>query len=583
MSNVVCYWLFCFVPVTEGASTKIFGFSEFLTAVALLAVVYTITDVRYKFRIAVASDSLYAITFFLIALIGVQTLLTEVWIAENWWVLKTVGLTRSIWQAIFGILFLGTFLTWMYYAFIRPPIFGPGNACRFAQELYQYILRGNDDDLKIIAQEIARSAKSLIEHSRRLPPRNQNKSISSVNLKMQATVDGYAHDILLLIANRKFCQQIVSASPVTAQLFFESMSSIRKFDIPMEQFARNISSEAIAQKDSFLYVEAEGYESGLLGYLKPVSQAVFGNYELVEALARSPLDLHFEEQERWNARQWEAYCRATLIVLEDFLRKSGNSQHSFSLYRAFENVKSMYRDLHKLSDHTDMLASDIYARLRVAVEFVEGAINLVDKQTVPPIPLFRIRGKTFPKNIYDHLASLIFDMCFAASVLKSPPEICWIVHHNMVWGTFFGLGNSNGYAWRIVRHKVRRLLYDEIARLSGFPNYKGSRILGFCLHVLGLHTGPNKQQYGRDSYALANAVHSWTRKGYLLMRHENPDVADSVLIGSLTFDERGNRLVKTYFKGLNREAPKSYLELDLKDFVTARSLRVRKCSRARGR
>jgi len=365
MTTEICYWLFCFVPVNTNPAAKIFGFSEFLAAVALLAVVYTIVDVRYKFRIAVTPGSLYVTTFCLIGIIGLQSLLTEVWFAEGWWVPKTMGLTRSTWQGIFGLLFLGTFLTWMYYAFIRPPVFGRLNALRFARELYKYILQGNDDELKVIANELARSAKPLIKYSKRVPLRSPGNEVSPKHAKRKAGVEDYAHDVLLLIANRKFCRQIVGASPVTAQAFFEEMTSANKFDIPMGQFARNISSEAVAQKGSFLYDEAEGYSSGLLGYLKPVSQAVYGNYLLVEALAdhvASPLDIDFEEQWAWDAKQWEAYCRATLMTFEDCLDKGYGSQHSYALNRAMHNIESVFRDLYKLNDAPDAYGSDAIDR-----------------------------------------------------------------------------------------------------------------------------------------------------------------------------------------------------------------------------
>ncbi|MBI3371056.1 MAG: hypothetical protein HY017_04750 [Betaproteobacteria bacterium] len=533
---------------------------------ALLVVIYTIADARYKFRIAVTPGALYVATFVVLAIVGLQTLLTEIWIVEGWWVPKTQGITRATWQGVFGLLFLGTFLTWMYYAFIRPPIFGRRNARRFARELYRYILRGNDDELKIIANELARSAKSLIAYARRLPPRFAEDAGARKGVKRSAEVEDYAHDILLLIANRKLCRQIVATSPVTAQALFEEMTNIGKFDIPIGQFARNISSEAIAQKGSFLYDEAEGYSSGLLGYLKPVSHAVYGNFALVETLASnvaSPLDIHFEEQWAWDAKQWEAYCRATLITLTNCLERGCGSPNSYALNRAMHGIESAYRDLHRLNDSPDAYGTDIYDRLRVAADFVKSAIDLIDKQTNPPPPLCRVREGTYPKNIYDHLALLIFDLCFAASTVKSPPDLCWTIHHNIVWSTIFSRIGSDGAAWKIVRLKVRRLLYDEIAKLTEFPNFKGSRILGFCLNVLGMNTGRNKQNYGTDAYALAKAIHSWTRKHYLSIRQENPDVARSVLIGSLSFDEASNRLVKTYFKGLNREAPRTYLELDL--------------------
>ncbi|MFZ3018740.1 MAG: hypothetical protein WA056_09825 [Gallionella sp.] len=559
--NEICYWHFCFIPLSTSPVTKIFGFSEFLAAIALLAVVYTITDVRYKFRIAVTPGFLYVATFGLIAIIGLQTLLTEIWIAENWWVPKTMWITRATWQGIFGLLFLGTFLTWMYYAFISPPIFGRRNARRFAQELYRYILRGNDDELKVIANELARSAKALIRHSRCLPPRNG----SNKEVKMKGGVEDYAHDILLLIANRKFCRQIVSASPVTAQAFFEEMACVNKFDIPIGQFARNISSEAVAQKGSFLYEEGERYTSGLMGYLKPVSRAVYGNFQLVEGLASStvasPLDIYFEEQWTWDAKQWRAYCRAILITLRDCLEKECGSQNSYALNRAFGDIESAYRDLYKLNEMPETYNTDIYERLQVVVEFVKNAIELLDKQKNPPKPLNRVREGTYPKNIYDHLAILIFDICFAASSVKSPPDTCWSIHYSIVWSTFFS-GINEGVAWKVVRFKVRRLLYDEIAELSNWPNYKGSGVLGYCLNVLGVSPWTKKRDVNRDGYALAKAVQAWTKKHYLSMQQKNSDVAESVLIGSLSFDKAGSRLIKTYRKGLNQEVPKTYLELE---------------------
>jgi hypothetical protein len=206
-----------------------------------------------------------------------------------------------------------------------------------------------------------------------------------------------------------------------------------------------------------------------------------------------------------------------------------------------DDIKSAYRDLYKLNESPDAYGSDIYDRLRIACKFVKDAIDIINQEPNPPKPLLRVREGTYPKNIYDHLALMIFDICFAASTVKSPTEICWTIHYNTVWSTFFDRINDDAKAWKIVCFKVRRLLYDEIVQLSEMPNYKGSRILGFCLNVLGMKTGPNKQNYGRESYALAKTVHSWTKKNYLSMRDENPDVAESVLIGRVSFDKAGSR------------------------------------------
>jgi hypothetical protein len=57
-------------------------------------------------------------------------------------------------------------------------------------------------------------------------------------------------------------------------------------------------------------------------------------------------------------------------------------------------------------------------------------------------------------------------------------------------------------------------------------------------------------------------VLNWTRKNYLKLVEIQPDVAAAVPTGRITFDAENNRLVKTYFKGLQLEEPKEFLDLE---------------------
>lgn len=563
MTDEVCYWLLCFVPPGPSVGPKIFGFAEFIAGLALLVVLYMVVDIRYKFRLAITPGALYQVTFGLIAIIGVETLLTKVWLTEGWWLPKTAGLTKSIWQAIFGVLFLTAFLTWMYYAFIRPPVFSKRNARQFAENLYRLVLKGNDAELSVIANELARSAMPLVKNSRRLMPRFQSADKASKEIKRRkAGVEDYAHDLLLLIANRKLCRHIVESSPVTALAFFESMAVEKKYDIPIGQFAKSISTEAIANKDSILYHELDGFTSGLIGYLKPWSQTVYGNFDLIEALAErfgSPLDVDYRAMWSWDADQWGAYCRATLAAFEGYLTSGRSNTHSYAIYRALSNVEGAFRDVYKLNETLDELhTNDIYERHRVAVEFVKDAVDLIDEQKEPPSTQLRRRDE---EDIYDHLADLMFEIVFAAAKVSGPPDKCWTIHHNATWGEFFGI-TTDGKAWKIVQFKLRRLLYDEVAEMTTMPNYKGARILGLLMNVMGTNVSTGRDGYGRDFRPLAKAVHAWTRRHYLKLRDDLPDVADAVLIGSISFDGVGGRLVKTYIKGLSKEAPRQYLELD---------------------
>ena len=48
----------CIVKATGSPEASIFGFGDFITALALLVIVYTVTDIRYRFRIAVTPGNL---------------------------------------------------------------------------------------------------------------------------------------------------------------------------------------------------------------------------------------------------------------------------------------------------------------------------------------------------------------------------------------------------------------------------------------------------------------------------------------------------------------------------------------------
>ena len=118
-----CLGRLCFVPLDTSAP-KFFGFSEYLAALALMVVVWTTSDIRYRFRIATAPLPLHRLTFASIASVGVLTLLTDLWRAGAWLVPEGNLLTPAIWQALLGAVFLLTFLTWAWFAYMKPPTLG---------------------------------------------------------------------------------------------------------------------------------------------------------------------------------------------------------------------------------------------------------------------------------------------------------------------------------------------------------------------------------------------------------------------------------------------------------------------------
>ncbi|MCA4179594.1 hypothetical protein LDY14_03565, partial [Acinetobacter baumannii] len=125
-----CFYKICFSPLDINGP-KFFGFSEFLAGLALMILAWTIADVRYRFRVQVAPLPLKMITFSVVVFIGLSTILTDLWRASGWFVLSQTFITSALWQAFLGITFFSTFLIWIWFAFIRPPLFSKLNSKRY--------------------------------------------------------------------------------------------------------------------------------------------------------------------------------------------------------------------------------------------------------------------------------------------------------------------------------------------------------------------------------------------------------------------------------------------------------------------
>ncbi|MCS6764830.1 MAG: Arm DNA-binding domain-containing protein, partial [Candidatus Protistobacter heckmanni] len=164
------------------------------------------------------------------------------------------------------------------------------------------------------------------------------------------------------------------------------------------------------------------------------------------------------------------------------------------------------------------------------------------------------------ETFYDHIASMIFEVIFHASAVRSPEWGCWSIQHNSVWGELFNFNHLDGPAGRVVKFKVRQLLYDEIADMRRFANFKGAKILSFCLNVMGLAV--SQVDYDKESRALQKAVPAWTKKNFVWLHRYNPRVAELCLVDGMTYDAENLRLVRTSpSEGLRCEPSYVYLEL----------------------
>jgi hypothetical protein len=333
----------------------------------------------------------------------------------------------------------------------------------------------------------------------------------------------------------------------------------------MGQFAKNVSTEAIANTDSNLYHEDDRYQSGLFGALKPFSQAIYGCYELVEGLGRyasSPLDIDYPSIRQWTSQRWEAYSRAVLATYTDRLQKKRGNDHSYAIHRAMGKLERACWDVYQLDGAEDG-DEDISEKVRVCVEFVRQLIEVLEKAE-KEIKVVRLKpaSQTIQRDAYDRVAELMSEVIYNVAGITKPWWPCWQLQHNTVWSEFFD-HHQRSKTRTIIAFKLRRLIYEEIVEFDKYKDlksFKAARYLGICLNCMGIKVYDRKSD--PLTAPLQRVVIAWVRKNFRALHEEHPTVAAACLMGGISYDAEKNRLVRTYASHADRAPNRDFLELE---------------------
>ncbi len=547
-ANTILNWC---VQTVERVDPPIFGFAEYLATLAILTVIYTFGDAVYKFRARIAVIPLDIFGFVILTIVGVATLSLD-YLISSFGMWPTNLPMPSFWQMFLGSIFFSLISSWIYFSFIRPPRFSRLNYKKYHEEIYNLIVKGSDAELEMLAYEIGRSAENLVLYAQEERGKRSKQDISI-----------YANEILLMIANAKFCRKIIQSCPNTAIIFLSEVSRQKKYRIPIDTFAMNISKEAIMNKDSLLYHEDDGFDCGLLGYVKPFSVALYGDYKFLASLGhQTPLDVNYKVVRQWDADHLEAYCRATLVAFQSYLEHGSWWNIPSPLYRAFDVIENACNSLYEINEIPNPDRNDDrLRRLDVVMEFIRDAVAAVNSsKNIPDKISKRLGEHRSPQDPLDLIALMMFEIVFHASSISRSDFLGWHIQHNRVWSDFSWFETTYPKVHKYLMAKFMRLIYDEIKDIEKLPNYKSSKIIGFCLNVMGFNMA---RRTGLDVqfFPLQRLLLKQVQKHFIKVRKEMPEVAKAMLVGTLSYDAKNKRLVKTYIKGLNKKAPQDYFSL----------------------
>ncbi len=552
----------CFEKARPPSGQPLFGIGEFLTAVAVFAVAYTMADERYKFRLAVSAVPIHTIFFAATILTGLGLIGLPFWFQSELPIPSAVN-DQAFFEALFAAVVVGLIALWTYVAFINPPTFSKRNSIRFAQRVFRAISDGDETELTAVIFEVGRSAASIIQNARKRV-KVYDHVHGGIESKKTITAE-IAHDVVLLLGDRRVCHLVAIKMPWVATAFFREVGNHRS-DIPIEQFAKNVAAELFKETNSAVHHEDDGYRSGLIGYLKPVSSTLFGNSRLIDSLAGnggSPIDPLGLDTRSWSTKSWIAYNKAVLLYLQDRLRR----HRSLGIDTAIYQIQSAYEhaciDIHHINSMAEeSYGSSIeYQRLGEVVDFIGRALDLVEKSGIRADRRLSELDGTYvrDKDLIDVLAQIAKSLIVQSGSVATSDFRSWNVQHNIIWSGLMRDYEAS-YTLDLFKTRLSRLLWAEIRSMERLPNYVNARILGVCMNIMGFRLD-HAVFRPKGTRALKRAVVGWCRQNFMRLWNEHPEMARACLLGNVSFDHKKRRLTKRYASSFGRPGQEEHLAL----------------------
>ncbi len=542
-------WNVSLVPAdAEKMQMPIFGFAEFIGAMALLAIVYTMSDLRYKFRATVAPIPLKALTFFSSILIGGGTLVSNWWFAEGWLIPNFLNSLPTM-QTFLGMVFLLVMSLWVFFTAYRPTKFGHLNCKKYVREVNRIIFHGDRAELIVLAEEIARSAKEIIQMA---PTENERlaglQAAPNFNIKQQLQL--FTNDMLNMIASPRMTDAIAASSSLAAIRIFEEATRQKKYDVNLTIFSRNLVESMLANRASLIYIEQRTYEHGFLALMQYFRKAVFGNYHLIERLRVStPLDARGSLSNPLDGEQLRVYGDCFLLTVDNYLETTSNYPHSTALYRfishAVENAAATRVHDEKSMGFHNTSHGKFWTVSKILAQMLKKFDDDYGKRSRRP----NLENPGFVDNV----ASQVYELIAAGSYLRGNVDNVWSLHYSTLWNSFFN--HQSGPVSLAVQRKVILKMIEEIRTMESRIHYVNSRLFAFAINVAGFNTPRfnRAKSSERHSFAFRRAVQVWTRKHFLLVVARAPNALGELLPPGIIFDAKRGILVRSYVSMLDQK------------------------------
>jgi hypothetical protein len=523
----------------DKTAPKYFGFAELISGLALTLVVWTVADLRYKFRIDTAALPVRRASVAITLIVGILALLTDHWRASQSRVPVGGWLTPESWQLLLGGSFFLVLAAWLWLAFFRPARFSPWNARKFAHSVERRLLRGSPTELAIVGDELARSVSRIV-----------NYAPDTCTADQITKTQQHALRLLMAMGSPKFCRAVVEGSPRFIINLFNSVGNQRKYSGEIKIIAKNLVTAAIENRNSFLYHEQDFYESGLEGITRPVTTALCQNPQLVRHID-TLLSPEYSRRKPRDIDQWKAYFRLVLQVFTVHVGGGAASKPN-SLHWAYLQVEGIYSDLTEDLQLTDLrFNDDLDLRLRTLGTLIQDMVTVLDGLDQ--------QGEAYVDHASEDIAGLIFSLIEAASSVRMPRRVSRKIQYTLIWDDILNSSELRTAAGGKILKLVHSMLWNSITKS---PDLDSFRLMGFCLNVMGFKPSEKEKKYGSAWRDLHVDFIAWVKRDIASLLKAYPGMARECFVDGMSYDEQNSRLVIHYAGEDGSEGSYKYLEVD---------------------
>lgn len=539
------WWDQSLVVFARDEYTPLLDISGFLGILAFSVAVFTLTSPKFQISQATAIISFRPLFFGTLLVSAVITFAIEACIlfgvrVPNFFNPSTINylITATIALLI---------LYWMKICFISPPRFSRFTAKHFFQQTYVHIANGSKEEMLALAREIMREAPRLIRHTPRMK-RHHFEDDKPVKLSALQT---HAHYLISLLSDTRFCDAVAKEIPSFPAHMVEVAVELERYDAPIQLMVKRTVIAMLSNPGSALFVENEWLGQGFIGNTKPITRSIFGNWYLLEGYElglEAPLDLDYPYARSWDTDTWRVYFGIAREYVRGLTSKGQANWDARGIQHILRTAEKAYEQLGDLKKYEDTFNPyNPTWHAKEANEFIKDLVKAFDESN-GWVGFDRKDDFRYGHDLSSRLAALLFETIFKAAQVNTKEFRMWDVQHNTVWSPIRMNEVKDTKIMKMVRRKLRRMIWDEICRMDDFPNYKGAAYVRFCLNVLGFYDESihRKDPLERDSWALAKVVAGWVKENYQTIAVSHPPVAEAMLPANINYDHDSQTLVRTH-------------------------------------